>query len=209
MEVGGDRLAARDSAGAATPWRAGDAVRLGVRWAMDSPLRPVPSGLAAPGRVADRTVSWSFGGDWALLRLISTLGATSAELGSTPARQRHMLVLSVPTVPVIVDSAIAAERARVFVRVRLRDPVSGAERAMPAFPPYAPALRGLRGSADQAMRGRGTGDGGQGERVASIDHGTKWTDRGDGSPSSGGSIQRGLPASLWTRILGWWKGTGR
>jgi type VI secretion system protein ImpL len=204
MELGGDRLTARDSAGAATPWRAGDAVRLGVRWAMDSPLRPVPSGLAAPGRVADRTVSWSFGGDWALLRLISTLGATSAELGSTPARQRHMLVLSVPTIPVVADSVIAAERARVFVRVRLRDPVTGAERAMPAFPPYAPALRGLRGSADQAMRSPVDDD-----RVAVAIYGTKWTDPVDGSPSPEGSVQRGLPEILWTRILGWWKEMGR
>jgi hypothetical protein len=204
MELGGDRLTARDSAGAATPRRAGDAVRLGVRWAMDSPLRPVPAGLAAPGRVMDRTVSWSFGGDWALLRLISTLGATSAELGSTPARQRHMLVLSVPTVPVVADSAIAAERARVFVRVRLRDPVTGAERAMPAFPPYAPALRGIRGSADQAMRSPVDDD-----RVAMAGYGTKWTNPVDGSPSPEGSVQRGLSATLWTRILGWWKEMGR
>ncbi|HSU13837.1 type VI secretion protein IcmF/TssM N-terminal domain-containing protein [Longimicrobium sp.] len=213
LEVGGDRLTARDSVGAATPWRAGDAVRLGVRWAMDSPLRPVPTGLAAPGRVADRQVSWSFGGDWALLRLISTLGATGAELGSTPARQRHMLALSIPTVPVVVDSTLSPERARVFVRVRLRDPVTGAERALPAFPPYAPALRG--------GRGEGTGDRGQGgirggdQMVASANGRTKWTDGGmdrSRSPDDAVAGQRTAPSAAmrwWTRLLGWWKEAGR
>jgi hypothetical protein len=204
LEVGGDRLTPRDSAGTASPWRAGDAVRLGVRWALDSPLRPVQQGLAYPGRVADRTVAWSFGGDWALLRLLTGLPSTGAELGGSPARQRHMLVLSVPTVPVAVDSTIDAERARVFVRVRLRDPVTGAERALPAFPPYAPALRGLRGGDEQAMRGRGTRGQGTGERGQRDDHGWGEGDRVAVSLRGGAGSR-----NPWTRLLRWWTGGGR
>jgi hypothetical protein len=153
-------------------------------------------------------VAWSFGGDWALLRLLTGLPSTSAELGGSPARQRHMLVLSVPTVPVAVDSTIDAERARVFVRVRLRDPVTGAERALPAFPPYAPALRGVRG--DEAMRGQGTGDRGQREGdglASSISARTGWTG-GGGSASPGNGRGTGM-GSAWTRLVRWWTGGGR
>jgi hypothetical protein len=175
---------------------------------MDSPLRPSQSGLAWPGRVMDRTVTWSFGGDWALLRLISTLGASSADLGGSPARQRHTLALSVPTVPAMVDSTTLPERARVFVRVRLRDPVTGAERAMPAFPPFAPALRARAGYDPQALNVTASTD----DRYAAAGReGTKWTERRTmGSPSPGDAVQRTGPvADLWARILGWWKESGR
>jgi type VI secretion system protein ImpL len=207
LEVGADRLTPRDSAGTYTPWRAGDAVRLGVRWAIDSPLRPVQPGLVFPGRVYDRTVAWGFGGDWALLRLLSTLSATSAELGSSPARQRHMLALTVPTVAAVPDSGIAPERARVFVRIRLRDPVTGAERALPTFPPFAPALRAVRTYGDeQGFRGQGTGDRGQREgTVASAGYGTKWTDGGMGGSPSPEAGQRGVGESVWARLVRWWK----
>lgn len=223
LEIGGDRLTPRDSAGTASPWRAGDAVRLGVRWAMDSPLRPVQPGLATPGRVADRAVAWSFGGDWALLRLLGSLAATSAELGGSPARQRHMLVLSIPTVPVVIDSTMVPERARLFVRVRLRDPVTGAERALPSFPPYAPALRGFRGRDEQAARGWGAGDGGRGDgrlgdgdrfAASSRRRGTADGDAaGSPSPDDAVAARRAAPGtgmgSVWTRLLRWWTEGGR
>lgn len=163
LEVGADRLSPRDPDGTAAPWRAGDAVRLGVRWAADGPRRPVPSGLAAPGRVQDRAVSWSFGGDWALLQMLSVLGATGADLGASPARQRHTLTLSVPTVAAAdADPAAVPERARVFVRVRLRDPATGAERALPAFPDHAPALTRGRGGSGRVPPPGGPARGGTG-----------------------------------------------
>jgi hypothetical protein len=74
--------------------------------------------------------------------MVADLLGSPADVGASPARVRHTLALLVPTEAVVGDSVAPADRARVFVRLRLRDPGSGAERAMPAFPAHAPVLRG-------------------------------------------------------------------
>jgi len=145
LEIGSARLAPRDSLGTSAEWRQGDAVRLSLRWAADAFVRPSPAGMRPPAQVRDRAVSWTYHGDWALLRMIADLQGSPADLGGSPARARHTLALLVPTEAIVGDTITPAERARVFVRVRLRDPASGAERALPSFPSSAPALGAARG----------------------------------------------------------------
>lgn len=167
MEVGATRLTPRDSAGTRAEWRRGDGVRLLARWADDAPARPAPPAAGAGYEVRGRAARWSAGGDWALLRLLTSLSATAAELGGPPSRSRHALALRVPLVSEAADSADGG-RARVFVRVRLRDPASGAERALPAFPADAPALtRGF----DEAYGGD---DDGWAVEVAAAPEGRGW-----------------------------------
>lgn len=141
IEVGATALTQRDSAGAGAEWRPGEAVRLTLRWATGSPLRPAPRGLPAGGRAHDLAATWHFGGSWALLRMIRQLEGTAGELGAAPGRVRHTLALRVPT----LHGDAPGPEARAFVRLRLRHP-GGREQALPAFPAHAPALDGRRGA---------------------------------------------------------------
>jgi len=137
MEIGDTRLSLRDSAGAAADWSPGDAVRLWLRWAEGSPVRPAPAGLPANARVRDRLLSVAWAGEWGMLRMLRQLAATPGELGVPPSRVRHTLALNVPT---LAGDTVRGPAARVFVRVRLRNPAGGAEMVLPDFPTAAPAL---------------------------------------------------------------------
>jgi type VI secretion system protein ImpL len=137
MEIGSTRLTLRDSAGAAAEWSPGDAVRLGLRWAEGSPVRPSPAGLPANARVRDRLLSFTWAGEWGMLRMLRQFAATPGELGVPPSRVRHTVALNVPT---LVGDTTRGPAARVFVRVRLRSPAGGAEMVLPDFPATAPAL---------------------------------------------------------------------
>jgi type VI secretion system protein ImpL len=137
MEVGSARFTLRDTAGTAAEWSPGDPVRLNLRWAEGSPVRPSPAGLPWNARVHDRLLSVTWAGEWGLLRMLRQLAATPGELGVPPSRVRHTLALNVPT---LAGDTTRGPAARVFVRVRLRNPAGGAEMVLPAFPATAPAL---------------------------------------------------------------------
>ncbi|HEX8213599.1 MAG TPA: type VI secretion protein IcmF/TssM N-terminal domain-containing protein [Longimicrobium sp.] len=137
MEIGDTRLSLRDSAGVAAEWSPGDAVRLGLRWAEGSPVRPSPAGLPANARVRDQLLSVTWAGEWGMLRMLRQFAATPGELGVPPSRVRHTVALNVPT---LAGDSVRGPAARVFVRVRLRSPAGGAEMVLPDFPTAAPAL---------------------------------------------------------------------
>lgn len=137
MEVGGTRLSLRDTAGTVAEWSPGNPVRLSLRWAEGSPVRPSPAGLPWNARVRDRLLSVTFPGEWGMLRMLRQFAATPGELGMPPSRVRHTVALNVPTV---AGDTLRGPAARVFVRVRLRDPAGGGEMVLPAFPAAAPAL---------------------------------------------------------------------
>jgi type VI secretion system protein ImpL len=136
MEVGGARLSLRDTA-AAVEWSPGDPVRLGLRWAEGSPVRPAPAGLPWNARVRDRHLSVTWAGEWGMVRMLRQFAATPGELGVPPSRVRHTVALNVPT---LAGDTTRGPAARVFVRVRLRNPAGGAEMVLPDFPTAAPAL---------------------------------------------------------------------
>ena len=137
MEVGAARLSLRDTAGAGADWRPGEPVRLTLRWAEGSPVRPAPTRLPWNTRVRERTLFYYFSGQWGLIRMLRQFAGTPGEVGAPPARIRHTLSFNVPT---LTGDTVAGPAARVFVRVRLRDPAGGAEMALPVFPTEAPPM---------------------------------------------------------------------
>lgn len=137
MEVGNTRFSLRDTAGTVAEWRPGDPVRLALRWAEGSPVRPSPAGLAVNARVRDRLLSVTWAGEWGMLRMLRQFAATPGELGVPAARVRHTVALNVPT---LAGDTVRGPAARVFVRVRLRNPDGGAEMALPDFPAAAPPM---------------------------------------------------------------------
>jgi hypothetical protein len=100
-------------------------------------VRPSPAGLPWNARVGDRLLAVTFPGEWGMLRMLRQFAATPGELGVPAARVRHTVALNVPT---LAGDTVRGPAARVFVRVRLRNPAGGAEMVLPEFPTAAPAL---------------------------------------------------------------------
>ncbi|MBV9773144.1 MAG: hypothetical protein JO040_04305, partial [Gemmatimonadetes bacterium] len=136
LDVGTTRLEPR-GADSTAAWSPGDPVRVFLRWATESPVTPAPG----PGaRVSGRTATWVYGGGWALLRLLRQQAALPGEGGTE--RGRSTLRFALPTQP--------SGEARVFLRLRLLNPKTGAEVAFPTFPTSAPTLRATRPSRQRA-----------------------------------------------------------
>ncbi len=144
LDLGGFRLTPWDSAGSVVPWEPGAPARLGLRWATESALRPAPAGLRG-ARVQDRTVTWAYGGEWALLRLLRQNAAPPAELGGSAGRARQTLRFQVATLRGAPGDTLAGPAARVYVRLRLLHPDTREELAVPQFPSAAPFMRAQRG----------------------------------------------------------------
>lgn len=145
LDMGSFRLTPWDSAGSAIPGDVGVPVRLALRWASESELRPSSRGLPASAAVDGRSVGWAYGGDWALLRFLRENAAAPAEVGGSVARGRHTLRFQVNTLRGAADS-LAGPPARVYVRVSLLDPDTRETYTMPTFPVSAPFLRVPRGA---------------------------------------------------------------
>jgi type VI secretion system protein ImpL len=111
-------------------WRAGDDVRIALRWATGSqysPIDPLPTGAS----LVDGTLVVSAVGEWSLLRLL----------------KQHESDVPDPdggfTVKIAVRTAqrgAPTSTARGFVRFRLFNPDSKADLAVPHFPISAPAF---------------------------------------------------------------------
>ncbi len=143
LDLGGFRLTPWDSAGSVVPWEPGVPARLGLRWATESELRPSAAGLRG-ARVQDRTVTWAYGGEWSLLRLLRQNAAPPAELGGSAGRARQTLRFQVATLRGAPGDTLAGPAARVYVRLRLLHPDTREELAVPAFPTSAPFMRASR-----------------------------------------------------------------
>jgi type VI secretion system protein ImpL len=125
------------------PWEPGAPARLGLRWATESELRPSAAGLRG-ARVQDRTVTWAYGGEWSLLRLLRQNAAPPAELGGSAGRARQTLRFQVATLRGAPGDTLAGPAARVYVRLRLLHPDTREELAVPVFPTSAPFMRASR-----------------------------------------------------------------
>lgn len=140
MQVGATRLSPRDSAAAG--WSPGESVGLSFRWAQGSPVRPAAAGLPRGAASDGTTLTYGYGGEWALLRLLVSRGANPRErAGYTlafPAR-----TVAAPQAGGAAPTAGAAPGdALLFVRVQLLDPATRRPLALPRFPIAAPPLDG-------------------------------------------------------------------
>lgn len=141
-------------------WRFGDPVRLTLRWAKDSSIRP----FAAMGQkkvlVEDRGVVYDYRGPWALLELVRAHATQAGDFLRFRRVRPHALKFEVET----VDEKTArkapgtdqmlytgVEKAKVFVRVELSTPPPPPDQAKekprvpepllaPDFPVQAPAM---------------------------------------------------------------------
>jgi type VI secretion system protein ImpL len=114
-------------------WRAGDSVRVTLRWATGSAF--VPKSVSAPGAsVRDGTVTVATGGPWGLLRLLS---AYESDVADPEGGQGVSIVVRTAgrQTPNDVNGT-----ARAYLRVRLYDPDTKAELSLPRFPSAAPPL---------------------------------------------------------------------
>lgn len=113
-------------------WAAGDRVSIRLRWAADAPTRPA---AAEKGRVVPsaRTVTYRYGGQWALLRLLRRHRAPPSSFDRRVDPDPHTLLFAA--------HAQGQARARLFVRQRLYRPDESTRVVVPsAFPQRAPPL---------------------------------------------------------------------
>ncbi len=103
-------------------WTAGDPVRVVMRFAKDSPSRPVIRAGGIPS-AAGRTAQFEFGGAWALLALVRASRADAADLPGVDAAV-HLLRFEIPVErdpaqPPVAGIGTPASPFRVYLRLRL------------------------------------------------------------------------------------------
>ena len=125
-------------------WVSGDPVQLTLRFAKDSPERPVPV-TAASRRVLDRIVQMDFQGAWSLLSLLRAGHAAASDLVTSADSAPNTLRFEIPverdpeTRPVVAASATPPSPLfRVYVRVRVFQPGKQDPIAVDEFPVQAP-----------------------------------------------------------------------
>jgi type VI secretion system protein ImpL len=141
----GDQKAHYPGAAGGVRWHYGDAVRVTMRYAKDSPNVPQPGGAGPDARVDGRTVTWTRSGGWSLFALLAAHAGTASEYGTTPDALASTLRFVIPTLP---DSTRARASStpsqpgetRVYIRLGLRIPGAKEAREVPiaAFPLMAP-----------------------------------------------------------------------
>jgi len=127
----------------AVRWVSGDPIRLTLRFAKDSPSRP----LIAPGRVrsaGDRAVAFDFQGTWALLGLAAMGRPAAADLAGARDAAPNTLVFEIPVErdpqqPQLASAPPPPPVFRVYVRVRVFQPGKTDSLAIGEFPVRAPA----------------------------------------------------------------------
>jgi type IV/VI secretion system ImpK/VasF family protein len=130
------------------PWTSGDPVSVTVRFARDSPNRPVsplpdPAVAATPTVLGDRTVRWDFGGDWALFRLLRAGRAASNGLSALRDLPPIVLGFKIPVVRDETRPALVGQVPQSPFTVYMRLAVSPKDKPFPLdvddFPYEAPA----------------------------------------------------------------------
>jgi hypothetical protein len=129
-------------------WRQGDPVTLSLRWARNAPQMP-----ATPARpdadLGGRSVTFSYGGPWALLAMVAANAAPESDLVTLADARANVLRLTVPLIPnpdAAQGDAPRIDQAVIYLRAELRgiDPGGGQPvgppLAMPVFPARGPGL---------------------------------------------------------------------
>jgi type VI secretion system protein ImpL len=116
-------------------WAAGDRVAVRLRWASDAPTRPVSARRGTVSSSA-RTVTYRYGGQWALLRLLRRHAAPPRMFERRVDPDPHTLQFRAQ-----VEETSESSRARVFIRQHLYRPDETVRIILStAFPKQAPAL---------------------------------------------------------------------
>jgi type VI secretion system protein ImpL len=117
-------------------WKAGDPIRLTLRFANDVPLVPRADPDNAHLEVSRKQVVFRFDGPWALLEMMQLLRVAEASDARTSA-----LKFDIPVQNDGKDTALRAKPVRVFVGVTLSEPGKTAPLPWPAvFPERAPLV---------------------------------------------------------------------
>jgi type VI secretion system protein ImpL len=119
-------------------WTSGDVVSVQVRFARDSPNRPVsnePSATPAGVRVTvrDRTVRWDFEGDWALFRLLRAGHLVAAGLAPSQELPPIVLGFQIPVERDTTHSALIGQAPESPFSVYMRIAVSPKDKALPLY----------------------------------------------------------------------------
>ena len=123
-------------------WVSGDPVQVTLRFAKDSPDRPL--NLSTGWRhVQDRTLRLEFQGAWALLGLLRAGHATPADLAASSDAAPNTLRFEIPVQrapeqPALAPAAQTNTFFRVFIRVRVFQPGKPDPIAVDDFPSQAP-----------------------------------------------------------------------
>ncbi len=135
LTIGDQSIRLRD-APRALRWKAGDPVRLTLRFANDVPLVPRADPDNPYLEVSRKSVVFRFDGPWSLLDMVQLLRDPAA----SDARS-NVLRLDVPVLADAKDSAPRARPVRAFAAVTLSEPGKTAPLAWPSvFPDKAPLL---------------------------------------------------------------------
>jgi type VI secretion system protein ImpL len=135
-------------------WVYGDPIRLTLRWANDSPARPIASLLPVPFAVKDRTAIFEYTDRWALFRFLLKHGfmlkraGTEAECDQGLDPEPYTLKFTIKTGP---DPAglpgqrqdLQSTQAEVFMRVTLLTANKPEPLMIPCFPVKAPPVPSL------------------------------------------------------------------
>lgn len=150
LTVGNDTVSDRDK-GKKLSWTPGQKVTLAVRWASDAPHtpKPVAKRRGVDIEIADRTITYRYANQWALLSALQDLTATQDVLGAGIEVLPVTLALNVPLELAAngtekTESVRNPDPALVFVRMGLLAP-DGTPLEVPSFPfPYtAPSIATL------------------------------------------------------------------
>jgi len=125
--------------GKPAPWKSGDPVALTLRFARDSPHRPIAA--AEGGRVQERSVTYEFAGTWALLQLVragrgADTGAPVENPGPTVLRFEIPVARDPATPP--LTAAPASSPFSASMRLQLYAPGKPDVVAIGDLPTHAP-----------------------------------------------------------------------
>lgn len=134
-------------------WVYGDAIRLTLRWANDSPMRPVASAIPNPFVVKERTAIFEYNDPWSLFTLVLRHGLMLRRAGTTPECSQgfdpdpYTLKFTIRTetdpagLPVQSDD-LKRSQAEVFMRVSMLG-AKPEPLMLPCFPTKAPRVPSL------------------------------------------------------------------
>ncbi len=125
-------------------WIYGQPVSLTLRWAKNSPTTPYLSRAKAGVDLSDRTLTFNFNDNWALLNMLATHRAPLTEFDELQDPNPFTLMFQSDEAPVgpqnSSKSSMPDARARVFLGITLHAPGQQAELRTANFPVKAPLL---------------------------------------------------------------------
>jgi type VI secretion system protein ImpL len=153
MQVGGQLFHQREPEHPGR-WRAGNPVRLSLRWANDSLFQPVPDPAQPYMRIRERNAYFEFTNKWALLSFIRGLEAPPSDASSGSDSKPYLLKLKVKTARDPKwsrnDSEAATGEATVYLQIRIMLVGDKNPMVLPPFPIIAPNLE--KPTAQQSAR---------------------------------------------------------